>query len=116
MKFVFLVISILLLAIGILGITNLTPTLFFPNAEFSFTFLLLFLVVLGLVYGFANPLLMVYERFIIIILMAVILLTAIHPLVSSVLTIKLNITNFTRALVTIIVSVIGGIYSIFAPG
>ena len=115
MKTVFLMISILIFAVGILGITNHVPPLFLGNSETGYTFLLATLVVLGVIYAFINPLLIFYEKMIVIALLCVVLYAALEPGLSSLLTIKLNMTLVTRSITVLIASTLGMVYSIFAP-
>ena len=111
----FFVISLALFVLGILGLINRVPRFFFPDPATAFTFLLVIVALLGMVYAFINPLLIFYEKGIIVFLMIAILLVAVFPFVSSILTIKLNITTSVRAIIAIIVGIIGLTYSVFAP-
>ena len=115
MKFMFFVISFALFVVGILGLINKVPKFMFPNEQFSFMFLLLSVALLGIIYSTINPLLIFYEKGIIFFLMGIVILVALLPYVSTILTIKLNISTSVRAVIAIIVSAIGLLYSVFAP-
>ena len=116
MKFTFLLISLIFFALGILGILGLVPKFIFPSEDLSLTAMLLIAAILGMTYSFINPLLMAYERAIIILLVCIILISNLYPFLSSIITIKLNMTVLVRSLIAIIRGVVGMLYSIFAPG